>query len=77
MSLCEAAIRELFGRLDTPGSTRAAQARLCLSAGRQLLRLASELPRGPHACERTLEGHTDYVQAPAAGAGGKLAYGPV
>ena len=63
VSLCEAAVRELCGRLDVPGSTRAAQTRLCLSAGRLLLRLAFPLPLAPRVCERTLEGHTSEVYA--------------
>ena len=68
-------MRELCGRLDVPGSTRAVQTRLCLSAGRQLLRLAFPLPLAPRVCERTLEGHTSDVNALAACAGGKLASG--
>ena len=69
VSLCEAAMRELCGRLDEPGSTRAVQTRLCLSAGRQLLRLASPLPLAPRVCERTLRGHTNMVNVLAACAG--------
>ena len=75
VSLCEAAMRELCGRLDVPGSTRAVQTRLCVSAGRLLLGLASPLPLAPRVCERTLLGHTDGVYALAACAGGKLASG--
>ena len=75
MSLCEAAMRELCDRIDAPGSTRAVQTRLCLSAGRLLLRLASPRPPAPRVCERTLEGHTGGVQTLAACAGGKLASG--
>ena len=45
VSLCEAATRKLCGRLDATELKRAAQMRLCVSAGRLLLRLASPLRR--------------------------------
>ena len=75
LSLCEAVVRERCGRLDAADPTRAAQIRLCASAGGRLLRLTSPLPVAPRVCERTVEGHTGWVWALAACAGGKLASG--
>ena len=65
-------MRERCGRLDVADRTRAARTRLCVSAGGRLLRLTFPAPR---VCERTLRGHTFFVSALAACAGGKLASG--